>query len=90
MSGFKVLRSTDDWEGLYGPAKLASVVSIGNFDGLHLGHQKILHSVVERARGSGGVLPLPDSWPLPEVGPPPSAVTSIGRLSSKSLMPTED
>lgn len=28
-----------------------SVISIGNFDGLHLGHQSILRKVVERARG---------------------------------------
>ena len=29
-----------------------SVVSVGNFDGLHLGHQEILKSVVTRARES--------------------------------------
>lgn len=31
----------------------ASVVSIGNFDGLHLGHRQILKAVVERARELG-------------------------------------
>jgi riboflavin kinase/FMN adenylyltransferase len=30
-----------------------SVVSIGNFDGLHLGHRAILKTVVERARALG-------------------------------------
>src|SRR5438067_305423 len=32
-----------------GPVE-ASVVSIGNFDGVHLGHQAILETVVRRAR----------------------------------------
>ena len=31
----------------------ASVVSIGNFDGLHLGHRQILMTVVKRARELG-------------------------------------
>ena len=55
MSQFKVLRSTEDWEGTYGPAKLASVLSIGNFDGLHLGHQKILRGVVQQAPARGAL-----------------------------------
>src|SRR4051812_39853469 len=53
MSEFKVLRSPEDWDAFYGPAKLNSVVSIGNFDGLHLGHQKILRGVVQRAAALG-------------------------------------
>ena len=36
------------------PASLGPVVAaIGNFDGVHLGHQEILNSVVEEARSSG-------------------------------------
>ena len=31
----------------------SSVLSIGNFDGLHLGHQKILKTVVNRAKELG-------------------------------------
>lgn len=49
MTDLKVLRSTDEWQQAYGPARRCSVVSIGNFDGLHLGHQRILRTVVERA-----------------------------------------
>jgi riboflavin kinase/FMN adenylyltransferase len=76
MNLFKVLRSTEDWEGLFGSAKLSSVLSIGNFDGLHLGHQKILRSVVERAPALGalGAAITFDPHPLkvlrPEQAPP--------------------
>ncbi|HEX5282750.1 MAG TPA: bifunctional riboflavin kinase/FMN adenylyltransferase, partial [Bryocella sp.] len=43
---------------LHGLDKLAgsqqrSVVSVGNFDGVHLGHQMVLRSMVERARELG-------------------------------------
>jgi riboflavin kinase/FMN adenylyltransferase len=44
----KVVTSLDALGG-QGPA----VVSIGNFDGLHLGHQRILATVVKRARDLG-------------------------------------
>ncbi len=37
------------WREHYGPTARGSVLAIGNFDGIHLGHQAILRSVVERA-----------------------------------------
>jgi riboflavin kinase/FMN adenylyltransferase len=37
------------WREHYGPTGRGSVLAIGNFDGIHLGHQAILRSVVERA-----------------------------------------
>src|SRR5579875_473560 len=42
----QILRSLDE---LTGNAQ-RSVVSVGNFDGVHLGHQTVLKAMVERAR----------------------------------------
>jgi len=46
---FTVLHSPEEWAARFG-AKGRTVLSVGNFDGLHLGHQKILKMVVERAQ----------------------------------------
>jgi riboflavin kinase / FMN adenylyltransferase len=42
------------WMAQFGATRRA-VVSIGNFDGLHLGHQKIIRMVVARARASDAI-----------------------------------
>jgi riboflavin kinase / FMN adenylyltransferase len=61
--------------GEIGEPVLASVVSVGNFDGVHLGHQRLLRSVVERARGAGAVAavvtldPHPSAVLAPERAP---------------------
>ena len=46
-----VLHSPEEWTARFG-ARGRTVISIGNFDGLHLGHQKILRMVLERARAT--------------------------------------
>ena len=49
---FTVFNSIEDWAARSGDAR-RTAVTVGNFDGLHLGHQKILQSVRERARATG-------------------------------------
>src|SRR4029077_2353700 len=47
--------SSADWAKHYGPQTRGSVLAIGNFDGIHLGHQTILRAVVVRARETQAV-----------------------------------
>lgn len=47
-------------------AALPCVLTIGNFDGVHLGHQALLRAVVERARQRGILAALLSFWPHPQ------------------------
>jgi riboflavin kinase/FMN adenylyltransferase len=49
---FTVFHSIEEWASHSGDAR-RTAVTVGNFDGLHLGHQKILQSVREHARANG-------------------------------------
>jgi len=51
----RVFSSPAAWHTYYNPLKRGSVLAIGNFDGIHLGHQEILHDVARRAALSGDV-----------------------------------
>ena len=44
--------SAEGWIERFGNSRKRTAVTIGNFDGVHLGHQKILAGVVERARAN--------------------------------------
>lgn len=72
---FSVFSSPAAWHAHYTPLHRNSVLAIGNFDGIHLGHQEILRDVVQRAAISGDVAtaltfePPPLKVLRPEIAP---------------------
>jgi riboflavin kinase/FMN adenylyltransferase len=81
----KVLRTPGEWYKRYTAAGKFSALSIGCFDGLHLGHQEVLRRVVARARETdsiAGVVTF-DPHPLRVLRPaeaPPMISTLAQRL----------
>jgi len=47
--------SPEQWAAHYAPSGRGSILAIGNFDGIHLGHQAILRAAVQRAAKTNGV-----------------------------------
>jgi len=72
----KILYSSDDRSG---PAEPAAV-AIGNFDGVHLGHQRILSLLAQQA-SEEGLVPL-----ILTFSPHPGKVTGSGKIQ---LLQTE-
>jgi riboflavin kinase/FMN adenylyltransferase len=68
--------SSAGWAARYTDPACRTVLAIGNFDGIHLGHQAILRAVVEHARKGNAMAsvltfdPLPPKVLRPESAPP--------------------
>jgi riboflavin kinase/FMN adenylyltransferase len=68
--------SSQAWASRYATYGHSSVLAIGNFDGIHLGHQAILRATVERAQARNAVStaltfdPSPRKVLRPESAPP--------------------
>ena len=45
-----IFHSPDEWIAQFGAERIGTSVTVGNFDGVHLGHQKILRAVVDKAQ----------------------------------------
>jgi phosphoribosyl 1,2-cyclic phosphate phosphodiesterase len=54
-ANLRVFDSSQAWQTAYAATKRGSALAIGNYDGIHLGHQAILRAAVERAHESGAV-----------------------------------
>ncbi len=52
---FSTFTSSEAWASRFGKVGHSSVLAIGSFDGIHLGHQAILRSVAARARALNAV-----------------------------------
>jgi phosphoribosyl 1,2-cyclic phosphate phosphodiesterase len=50
-----VFATAESWAAHYAPTGRGGVLAIGNFDGIHLGHQAILRATVSRAHESNDV-----------------------------------
>lgn len=61
----RLFSSAEAWSRTYASSGRGSVLSIGNFDGIHLGHQAILRAVVERAAELGAVATALTFDPMP-------------------------
>ena len=74
-TGITVFYSAADWASKFAATNRGSVVAVGTFDGIHLGHQEVLKYAIARARESGAVAtaltfePPPVKVLRPEVAP---------------------
>jgi riboflavin kinase / FMN adenylyltransferase len=89
-----VVHTAAEWAAQFGASGRGAVVSIGNFDGMHLGHQKIIRAVVERARQQQAVPTVItfDPHPLKVLRPaqaPPLVCTLAQRLAGFASLGVE-
>jgi riboflavin kinase/FMN adenylyltransferase len=78
------VHSAGEWLERFGTMGRRSVVTIGNFDGVHRGHQKILQSVVERSRKTGALASVLTFFPHPvRVLRPAAAPSLLGTLDQR-------
>jgi riboflavin kinase / FMN adenylyltransferase len=79
-----VTHSADQWHQRFGNPGVPTAMSIGNFDGVHTGHRKILEDVVQRAHQSAWMSAVLTFDPHPtKVLRPDAAPLQIETLSQR-------
>jgi len=73
----KVIRDISDF-----PVLAQAVVTSGTFDGIHVGHQKIIHRLLEITRATNGQSVVVTYWPHPRLILDAANETPLGLLST--------
>jgi riboflavin kinase/FMN adenylyltransferase len=61
----EIVHSATEWKERFGEARKRTAVTIGNFDGVHVGHQRILSRVLERGTETGLLSAVLTFYPHP-------------------------
>lgn len=82
----QVFHSANQWSRHFGPARKGAALTVGSFDGLHLGHQELLRGVSQLARQFGLLAAAVtfDPHPMQVLHPekaPPQLATLAQRLA---------
>lgn len=88
---FEKFFSAEEWRARFPAGSRQAALAIGNFDGLHLGHQQILRRVLERARKEDCLAAVLTFYPHPAkvlrpAEAPPLMMTLDQRLSAIAAM----
>jgi len=76
--------SAEEWAERLGDSRRSSAVTIGNFDGVHRGHQEILRRVIEDARAKGRGSAVLTFYPHPaQVVRPAEAPTLLETIDQR-------
>jgi riboflavin kinase/FMN adenylyltransferase len=62
----EVVSASQDWATRHSASRCGCTLAIGNFDGIHLGHQAILRAAIARAREIGAVSTILTFDPTPQ------------------------
>jgi riboflavin kinase/FMN adenylyltransferase len=66
LAAIEVFSTSQAWAARHSASRRGSTLAIGNFDGIHLGHQAILRAAVSRAREIGAVATVLTFDPTPQ------------------------